>query len=58
MYGERVDYSSAENRLKVLMSRLKRKKPELIVFQDGKYQISKVSLEIDFCYRENVRKVK
>ena len=40
LYGNQVDYLSANNRFKVLLSRLRKKRPNLIVSSNGRYQVS------------------
>lgn len=37
IYGQNIDHFSSVNRLKVLISRLKKKNSELIIFSEGKY---------------------
>ncbi len=40
LYGNQLNFDSAENRLKVLLSRLKKKAPELITYHHGFYTIN------------------
>jgi hypothetical protein len=39
MYGTRLSLDVTENRLKNLLNRIRKKRPDLIVFEDGKYRI-------------------
>ncbi len=40
LYGDKGDYYSLESRFKKLISRVRKKLPNLIIFKDGKYTIS------------------
>ena len=40
LFGVQIDFEAAENRLKNLLGRLRRKRPDLIVFENGRYRIS------------------
>lgn len=39
MYGTRLSLDVTENRLKNLLNRIRKKRPDLIVFEEGKYRI-------------------
>ncbi|MNL58796.1 hypothetical protein D3C87_1824650 [compost metagenome] len=39
LYGEKIDFDAAENRLKNLLNRLRKKRPGLIQLIDGRYHI-------------------
>ncbi len=39
MYGTRLSLDITENRLKNLLNRIRKKRPDLIVFEEGKYRI-------------------
>ena len=40
LYGDRLNTEVRENRLKNLLNRLRKKRPELIVFENEKYRIA------------------
>lgn len=40
LYGEKLDLSVTENRLRNLLHRIKRRRPSLIVFEEGRYKIA------------------
>lgn len=40
LYGERMDIEVTENRLKNLLSRIRKKRPGLILFTEGRYRIA------------------
>jgi tetratricopeptide (TPR) repeat protein len=40
LYGEKIDLEAAENRLKNLLNRLRKKKPGAILFKDGLYSFA------------------
>jgi hypothetical protein len=39
LYGEKIDFVAAENRLKNIISRLRKKRPGKILFTDGYYSL-------------------
>jgi len=47
LYGEKVSYFDAENRLKVALSRLRRKKPGIILFRNEKYEIADPGVRVE-----------
>lgn len=40
LYGTQIDYESAGNRFRVLMSRFRKKIPNLLIYEDGIYRVS------------------
>ena len=40
LYGDKIDWIAAESRFKMLLSRFRKKCPEVILFENGLYQIS------------------
>lgn len=40
IYGNKLDYFSMENRVKVILSKIRKKKPGLIIFNENRYSLS------------------
>lgn len=44
LYGDKIDYSAAENRLKVLLSRFRKRHPGLIIFEENRFKFADEAL--------------
>jgi hypothetical protein len=44
LYGNKIDFNSAHTRVRTLLTRLRRKKPGLIVYQNGTYALNELFL--------------